>query len=141
MTQQEEKFIDNDDPLKKIPVFTAIHPDNEPYSREIAASKKDIRTNRSNIEHACSNCTRLGNEHTTLLKCARVSKISPVFADWHSQQVYSNPVQDRVVLFQGGQFLSPLICTFLKWRVRLLSKATMVRQGLASMNAQNSPVL
>jgi len=63
--------MDNDDPLKKVPFFTAVHPDNERCFREIAASKKDIRTNRSNIGHACSNCTKLGNENTTLLKCAR----------------------------------------------------------------------
>jgi hypothetical protein len=77
MSQPEEPTIDHEnDPLKKIPLITAVHPDNAPYFREIAASKKEIRTNRSNMEHACANCTKLSNENTTLLKCARVSNFT-----------------------------------------------------------------
>lgn len=81
MSQPKEPPMPHeDDPMKKIPLITAVHPDNAPYFREIAASKKEIRTNRSNMEHACANCTKLSNESTTLLKCARVSNFPRVFA-------------------------------------------------------------
>ena len=74
MSQPEEPTMDHEnDPLKKVPFIALVHPDNEPSFRAIAASKKEIRTNRSNMEHACANCTKLSNENTTLLKCGRVS--------------------------------------------------------------------
>ncbi|KAF8957173.1 hypothetical protein BDZ97DRAFT_118334 [Flammula alnicola] len=60
-----------DDSLRKIPMFTAVHPDNKAYFREIATPKKFIKEMRSNIAVACAQCTKYAEEGKELLRCGK----------------------------------------------------------------------
>jgi hypothetical protein len=63
---------DDPNPLKNVPIFTAVHPEKLPYFREIAVPKKVIKERRSHIAIACSQCRKMEGEGVNLQKCAKV---------------------------------------------------------------------
>jgi len=69
----------NPNPLKNLPIFTAVHPESRPYFRDIAAPKKIIKEGRSNISMACAQCRKLDTDGVSLQKCGKVRYIACIF--------------------------------------------------------------
>ncbi|KAJ3517319.1 hypothetical protein NLJ89_g591 [Agrocybe chaxingu] len=112
-------YSDNYKP-KFPPIYTAVHPENQPYFREIAAPKKVIREGRNNIAAACSGCTKLNTDGgADLLKCSRC-KIAWYCSrecqkkDWPIHKLFCKESSSSIPKMLNSLMANPLLNHFLQ---------------------------